>query len=119
MRARTVPASARRDSRHRSIEVGDISADRSRHVSAFEIVSGQPDETLLAAERNPEMADRTNHRLTSQCEGKQGFETFKRAESAAKRIRKFNGERGPIAIYRCSWCPSWHIGSKPRGRKSK
>ncbi len=53
------------------------------------------------------------------CDGKQGFGSFIEAERAVKRIRKFSKKDGQMALYRCSYCPNWHLGSKPKGRRSK
>ena len=57
--------------------------------------------------------------MTATCEGKQSFDTYTKGHKAVTRIRKFNGERGPIALYRCPYCPAWHVGAKDKSQKSK
>lgn len=54
------------------------------------------------------------------CNGKQAFPSYREVELAIKRIRKFEKKyAGEVAAYRCPYCPAWHIGGKPHGRKSK
>lgn len=54
------------------------------------------------------------------CDGLQAFRTFTDANRAGTRIRKFDKNKGGmIAVFRCAYCPCWHIGSKPKGKKSK
>lgn len=56
---------------------------------------------------------------TYACEGKQVFTSFREGEKAIKRIRKLDNKDAQLALYRCPYCPHWHIGGKRRGDKSK
>ena len=53
------------------------------------------------------------------CYGKQAFPSFEKGKRAIDRIRKFDKGSEPIALYRCPYCPDWHIGTKIKGRRSK
>lgn len=52
------------------------------------------------------------------CQGKQAFGSWVEGDRAITRIRKFDSRTAPVHLYRCPYCPSWHIGSK-KGRSRK
>lgn len=49
------------------------------------------------------------------CEGKQRFNTFREGELVIKRMRRYHRDRKePMNLYRCPYCPGWHIGRKTK-----
>lgn len=58
---------------------------------------------------------RRNHRgntETSQCMGKDGFDSFAGAQTVLTRMRHSRTTGPPAVIYRCDFCHLWHIGRK-------
>lgn len=56
------------------------------------------------------------------CHGKQAFNTFREGDRAIKRIRKYSHmtkNDGQLNLYRCSYCPAWHIGTRSNIGHSK
>lgn len=58
-----------------------------------------------AKERAPE--DRA-----AQCEGKIAYPNFSAASAAQKSIHQRGNIKLPLNIYKCRFCPQWHIGQK-------
>ncbi len=52
--------------------------------------------------------------------GKLGWFSERDALTALKEARanRYPGQKAEQAVYRCDWCPSWHLTSKPRGEAS-
>lgn len=49
------------------------------------------------------------------CEGKQRFDTYSEGDRVIKRMRGYKRDRKePVNLYRCPYCPGWHIGRKAR-----
>lgn len=49
----------------------------------------------------------SNIAYLSQCEGKQPFDSYRKAEDAAKR----RADRG---VYKCQHCRKFHVGHRPK-----
>lgn len=49
---------------------------------------------------------------TLACIGKQGFDTWSAADKVLRAMRRHRTHHGRAAIYRCPYCPKWHIGQR-------
>lgn len=51
------------------------------------------------------------------CQGKQGFDTWKKASRAHKNTKRSQNNRNDkrkLDIYRCRTCHEWHVGGSDR-----
>lgn len=51
------------------------------------------------------------------CNGKQAFSNWREANKALTRIRKYDDKTTPIHIYRCEFCPNFHLGGRHRKKR--
>jgi len=57
--------------------------------------------------------------LAAGCDGKEGFETFTTANQVRRRRLRGRMQHRRLEVYKCRFCPKFHIGTPPKRRTRK